>query len=193
MRKGVKVLIALAILAGVIIIGVGGYLGYLGAFSSPAVTESFTGPYTFAYEEFIGDYKESGPVFDRVYGALKSAGFNTTRGIGVYFDNPAEVPAHKLRSHCGVLIDRNDTARIPDLEKQFKIGRIGLRKSMVAEFPIRGSLSYMIGPMRAYPALAAYSKGKGYGIDVSYEVYDENSKRIYYIVPVGEHAGDGKK
>ncbi|MBN1532618.1 MAG: hypothetical protein JXA20_08150 [Spirochaetes bacterium] len=190
MSRGLKIVIIIAIVIGTLVAGVAGYLCYLGVFSSPQVSVSFTGPYTFAYEEFVGDYKESGPVFDRVYRALATAGFNTTRGIGVYFDNPAEVPADKLRSHCGVLIDRGDAARINLLEKQFKIGRIGLQRSMVAEFPIKGTLSYMIGPMRAYPALADYAKGKGYGIHVSYEVYDENSKTIYYIVPIADGAGE---
>jgi len=42
-------------------------------------------------------------VFDKIYKALEDEGIETTRAIGIYFDDPAAMPADELRSQCGVL------------------------------------------------------------------------------------------
>ncbi len=181
MKKASIIFVALIV---VIAVGFAGYLAYLGAFSTLSVTEMVTGPYEYAYEEHHGDYKESAPVFDRVYKTLQEKGIPIRFGFGVFFDDPAAVPADRLRSHCGMLIERKDISRITGSGQAIKTGSIGVQKSMVVEFPIKGSLSYMIGPMRAYPAIAAHAKKRGHRFEVSYEVYDGVDGKIYYIAPI---------
>jgi hypothetical protein len=161
-----------------------GFLAYLGLLPKAAVTETVTGPYTYAYEEFTGPYKNTGPVFDRVYKTLAAEGITTTKGIGVYFDNPMEVPADKLRSHCGSIIEEKDAAKVAALKDKVKIGTIQAQESVVVELPLKNSLSYMFGPMKAYPALGTYISEKGYKATRSFEIYDMSAKKILYVMQV---------
>jgi hypothetical protein len=56
---------------------------------------------------------------------------------------------------------------------------------MVVEFPLKNSLSYMIGPMKVYPVIAKYMKDKGYNNEVPMvELYDMMAKKIYYIANI---------
>lgn len=168
----------------IVLIGVVVFLAYIGVFSTPKATEMTTGPYTYVYEEFTGDYKKSGPVFDKVYKALENEGIKTTRGIGIYFDDPKEVPADKLRSHCGIIIEKNDLNKIEELEKKYKVGHIREHDSVVVEFPIKNMLSYMIGPMKCYPVLMKYAQKKGYKMTTSFELYDEPAKKILFVMEI---------
>lgn len=176
--------IILFVFLGLIILVVG-YLGYLGMFSKPVAAEQKIGPYTFVYEEFIGPYKDSGSVFEKVYNVLKENGIESTKGIGVYFDDPAKVEAEKLRSHCGAIIEEKDYNKLAQLEGLLKKGNLAQKDSIVVEFPKKGILSYMIGPMKCYPILAKYAKEKGYNIsDKGIEIYDEPAKKIYFIFQI---------
>ena len=162
------------------------FSAYMGMFSTPKATETETGPYTFVYEEFTGDYKKTGPVFDKIYKALEDEGIETTRAIGIYFDDPAVVPADELRSQCGIIIEENDLHKVQELEKKFNVGQIERCDSVVVEFSIKNSLSYMIGPMKCYPVLAKYAQEKGYNMTTSYELYDIPSKKILFIMEIVE-------
>jgi hypothetical protein len=53
---------------------------------------------------------------------------------------------------------------------------------VVAEFPLKTSLSYMVGAMKAYPVLSKYIAEKNYKVTSSLEVYDMSAKRIKYIM-----------
>ncbi len=180
-----RVLLIIAGIFGVLAVGMLGFAAYIGLFSTPKVTEMMVGPYTYIYEEFIGDYNKSGPVFDKVYNALKEKGIVTTKGLGVYFDDPAVVPADKLRSYCGVVIEKDDLNRISEFETKFKIGKIARNKKMVIEFPVKNGLSYMVGPMKCYPALLKYTRENNYKPDaLSFEVYDEPAQKILFVMEI---------
>ncbi|MBN1621779.1 MAG: hypothetical protein JW871_04230 [Endomicrobiales bacterium] len=176
--------IALGVIAAGII-GLISFLFYMGVFSTPEVTEMETGPYTIVYEEFIGDYKKSGQVFERVGKAMEKEGIKTTRGFGIYFDDPKMVPADKLRSHCGLVIEGDNLKMVPELKKKYNIQVIDKSNRIVIEFPIKNMLSYVIGPMKCYPAFSEYSKEKGYKVDSpGYELYDMQSKKILFMMDI---------
>ncbi|MFI5384858.1 MAG: GyrI-like domain-containing protein [Fimbriimonadales bacterium] len=46
----------------------------------------------------VGSYDEVGPVFDQLWNWTQAQGIPTERTIGVYWDDPDEVPAARLRS-----------------------------------------------------------------------------------------------
>jgi AraC family transcriptional regulator len=46
----------------------------------------------------VGSYDGVGPVFDQLWNWLEAKGIPTQRTIGIYWDNPDEVPASQLRS-----------------------------------------------------------------------------------------------
>jgi GyrI-like small molecule binding domain len=161
------------------------FLIYMGIFSSPKVTEQTTGPYTYVYQEFTGPYKDTGPIFTKVDNALRAQGIESTLGIGVYYDNPAQTPADKLRSDCGTIINKTDVLKAKKLENDLKLGQFPKTTRMVVKFPIKNMFSFFIGPMKAYPAMMKYTESKGYtGETCGYEIYDMENKIIYYQMDI---------
>jgi AraC family transcriptional regulator len=51
-----------------------------------------------------GSYDGIGPVFDKLWGWVESNSVPVLRTIGIYWDNPDEVPVNKLRSAACVEI-----------------------------------------------------------------------------------------
>lgn len=168
----------------VVIILVIGFLSYMGFFSQINPYESKLGPFTIAYESFIGPYAKTGPVFARVTEALKAEGIVATRGLGIYYDNPSQVPADKLRSDCGAVIEEKDLAQLNKIRTKFQVKEIAQKDSVVVEFPIRNALSYMFGPMKAYPVLTKYIGEKKYRVTMSYELYDEAHGKAFFVMVI---------
>ncbi len=177
MKIGKWLLIVVAV---VVVLGAG-YLTYLGYFSSPKPYETKTGPYVIAYESFVGPYSKTGPVFASVYDALEAVGVKGRLGIGIYYDDPARVPADKLRSDCGMVLEKGDLAK---LKGKFNIKVLPKTDSVIVEFPIRNTLSYAIGPMKAYPILMRYAREKNYKTAGAYELYDEINRKIYFVMAI---------
>lgn len=161
-----------------------GFLGYLGLLSEPKVSEMKTGPYTLVYEDFVGPYSQTGPIIARVYQAVKAAGFETLNGLGLYFDDPRKVAANQLRSQVGVVIENKDLAKFAKVSRKFKVKKIPQTDSIVVEFPIRNNLSYMLGPIKGYPALTSWAKAKGYKMARPFEFYDLPGKKILFIMEI---------
>jgi hypothetical protein len=160
------------------------FWGYMGMFSSVLVIEKEMGPYTLVYDSFVGDYKDTGPVFARIHESLLKDGITTTDGIGIYHDDPAKVPAGQRRSDCGSVLPEKDLSRVPELQQKYRIMVLEKKKSMVAVFPVKNSLSYMLGPMKGYKALMDYAGAKGYRLAEPYEYYDMAGKRVCFVMPI---------
>ena len=168
----------------VIVILLVAWLAYMGIFGSVKVTEREMGPYTIVYDNYVGPYANTMKVFEKVYKAVKSVSVESVAGIGIYYDIPGKVASDKLRSSCGAVIDPKDIRKIYPLRKQFKVMALPKKMSMVAEFPIRNSLSFMIGPMKGYPAIMNYMKEKGYKMAMPYEYYDMKTNKILYVMVI---------
>ncbi|MGL4370783.1 MAG: GyrI-like domain-containing protein, partial [Spirochaetota bacterium] len=106
-----------------------------------------------AYSDFTGPYKNTGPAMDAVYESLKSDGISAATGAGLYYDNPAVVPADKLRSRVGAVIDGKNKSAFDRVRAKYATMKIPAGRYVYAEFPRRNILSYMIGPMRVYPVI----------------------------------------
>ncbi|MBU0683063.1 MAG: GyrI-like domain-containing protein [Candidatus Omnitrophota bacterium] len=178
---GIIVLVLVALITG--------FLFYEGVFYSVKVTEEVIGDYWVVYEGHIGSYEQVGPVMEKIYQNLKKDGVDTTVGFGIYYDNPQKVEKSKLRSEIGAVLDEKDYGKINDLKTKYNIKEIKKRKSLVASFPIRNTLSFMVGPIKVYPAMEEYSKKNkidlnkvkdSYGL----ELYDMKNKKTIYIMPV---------
>ncbi len=165
----------------VVIVLAAGYLAYLGLFSSPKPYEAEMGPFTIAYESCTGPYSQTGTTFAKVYDALEAQGIKGRMGLGIYYDNPAQVPAEKLRSDCGMVLEKGDLAK---LKGKFKVKKLARTDSVVVEFPLRNTLSYAIGPMKAYPVLMKYAQEKGLKATGSYELYDEANRKIFFVLQI---------
>jgi len=163
-----------------------------GFFAPVSVVEQKLGPYAFVYEPFTGDYKLTGKVFEQVQKALEREGIETRKALGIYYDDPQRVPAAKLRSECGSVLENEYLPKAKYLiSKQFKIKVIPPRQSVAADFPIRGPYSYMIGPIKVYPVLKKYCADRKYAVSLVYEIYDRERQKISYVIQVkGENQRD---
>lgn len=133
------------------------------------------------YQDYVGGYSTTGPVFTKVFAALAKEGISTTKGIGIYLDPPT-VPAEKQRSQIGCILEGKDLKKLNQLSKLFKAKNIALRDSIVIEFPIRNTLSYMIGPMKAYPELSKVASAQKLKVNLVMEVYDMQAMKTLYIM-----------
>lgn len=165
----------------------GGVLVYHGFFTTPRVAEKEMGPYTVAVKRVAGPYYKVGPTMMEVDAYLRELGLEPTKGIGLFYDDPATVAESDLRSDMGDVLEGVDEEALAKIKEKYEVKDIPAVRSAVVTFPIKSMLSYMIGPMKVYPALSAYWKEKGYATDTegySMELYDVPGKTIYYIMPI---------
>ena len=146
------------------------------------VTVSKQGGETLVYEEFIGDYKLSAPVMDRIYySLLEDHKIETFKGFGIYYDNPRKVEKSKLRSEVGCILEDISEEVIERLAGKYNIRIFPAKDFMVAEFPYKGKLSVMIGIMKVYPAINKFAGENGFAEDGwVMEIYDIPGKKIVY-------------
>lgn len=159
-------------------------LWYLGAFSSIKVVEKEMGPFVMAYESFVGPYQNTPPVFEKVQKILTDADIKSTKGLGVYYDDPSKVAQDKLRSDCGAIIEPQDLSKLVKVRKELKVKVLPKRMCLVAEFPLKNQLSMIIGIMKAYPAIAKIAAEKKYKMTASMELYDMPAKKTLYIMEI---------
>lgn len=156
---------------------------YLGVFSTLNIEDKKEGGFTAAGLEFTGPYSEVGKHMKAVDEKLKSAGITSKRGFGIYYDDPKTTPPKKCRSFIGTVLEEKELDKISRLRSEgFKIDYIPLSEAVVTTFPAKSSLSYMIGPMKVYPAMSKYLEDKKYTVTRSLEVYDMPAKKITYIM-----------
>ncbi len=160
-------------------------LARYGLFSSVSVTEKEVGPLLLVYKKHIGDYKNVAPVMDEIYYDLKdNHAIETTKGFGLYYDNPREVEKDKLRSIVGCIVEGKSIEDLTALNHQYGIREYPSSKSIVAEFPYKGTLSVMLGIFKVYPKLSAYIDENRYPKTPILEIYDQPNMKIEYIASV---------
>jgi hypothetical protein len=172
-------LIIIAVLALIFMLS-GWYMGY---FSLINIEEKEEGGYKIIGVNVTGPYSNVAKDMEQVSKQLKDMGVVSTKGFGIYYDDPKMVPAEKCRSFVGNIIEEKDFKLVSEFKPEgLKIDSILKAKSVVAEFPIKNSLSFMIGPMKVYPALSNYMRGKGYTSVLSVEIYDIPNKKIMFMM-----------
>lgn len=158
-------------------------VGYIGLFTTIKIEEKTVGGYKLAGKEFVGPYSKVGKLIMDVDKKLKDIGVISTKGFGIYYDDPKNVPADSCRSFVGNVLEEKDQGRMDELAlKGFKIDSIPFKNSIVAYFPIKTRLSYMIGPMKVYPEFSKYINEKGYKVTRSIEIYNIPDKQIEFIM-----------
>ena len=181
-----RILKILAVVVVVALLAVAGLSAYMGIFNNMKVEERMTGPYTYVYEQYVGDYKNTGSVFDKLYKSLQSDGIKTVRAIGIYYDDPMSVPKELLRSDCGCVLEEKDYPALPKLLEKYTVKTLPAKERVAVSFPIRNPLSYFIGSMKAYPVLMKYISEKGYKVVNAIEFYDNPNRKIEYYLEVGK-------
>lgn len=156
---------------------------YMGYFSRVNIVEKDEGGFKVIGVNVTGPYSNVAKDMERVSKQLKEMGVICTKGFGIYYDDPKMVNAEKCRSFVGNIIDEKDFKIVSELKPEgLKIDSIPKAKTVVAEFPIKNTLSYMIGPMKVYPALSNYMSARGYTSVLSVEIYDIPNKKIMFMM-----------
>jgi effector-binding domain-containing protein len=168
----------------ILIAGVIGGLFYFGILQEVEIKEQEVGPFKVVYETHIGDYSKVGSIQDEIYSSLVDDGINTTKGFGIYYDNPQEVEKEQLRSEVGVIIDEKDYPKIYELKGKYNVKDIPKANNVIATFPYRNKYSIMIGVFKVYPKLKEYIEEKGYGPTPAMEIYDTDNQKIAYLFEI---------
>lgn len=169
-----------AIVGGIIVVIIV-FLGYYGLFTRITVEEKSLDSFWMVYKKHVGEYKDVGPVMDAIYKGLKDDySITTTRGFGLYYDNPREVPKEKCRSIAGCILENADVGRVDELREKYFVREYPASGIVTAEFPFRGTLSIIIGIFKVYPKLGKYIKEKGYAPRPMFEIYDTPGKKTVY-------------
>lgn len=101
----------------------------------------------------------------------------------VIYDDPKTTPKEKCRSFVGNIIEQKDCDKIKFIEaKGLKIDSIPNEQDIVAEFPLKNMISYMIGPMKVYPEFSKYIIEKKYKPTLSFEIYNNTEKKIVFVM-----------
>lgn len=159
------------------------FLWYVGLFSNIKIDEKKAGGYKVVGKEIIGPYSKAGQYIKEVESKLKGLGIGTTKGFGIYYDDPKITSPQQCRAFVGTIIEEKDFNKIKNMQlTDLKIDSIPIAESIVAEFPLKNTLSYMIGPMKVYPAFSKYIKEKKYKTTLSFEIYDVHEKVIVFVM-----------
>ena len=104
-------------------------LARYGLFSSVSISEKNVGPYSLVYKTHIGDYKSVGPIIGELYYDLKNNySIETTKGFGLYYDNPQEVDKAKLRSIVGCIVEGRSVEDLKKVSNKYGVKRIPIFK-----------------------------------------------------------------
>jgi hypothetical protein len=77
--------------------------------------------------------------------------------------------------------------KIENNRDELSFKTIEKQKYLVAEFPIKNMLSYMLGPIKIYPAFSRYLKDKNIGVPTKgLELYDMTNKTIVFMMELRE-------
>ena len=170
-----------AVVIGVLLLGLIGLYAYYGGFAaiSPEIRE--LGGETLVYEPMTGDYGQSAEISDRVYQKLlDDYQIETTRGFGLYYDNPQTTEKELLRADVGCILE-SDFEKTAVLKNDFEIRQYPEGTYLTAEFPYKGMPSILIGIMKVYPVLNGYLEENGYRVDSpALEIWDLPNQRIMY-------------
>jgi hypothetical protein len=164
-----------------------GFLWYMGYFASVKIEEKEDGGYFVVGKEVIGPYSEVGKHMLEADNKLKGLGIICTKGFGIYYNDPNTTPKEKCRSLVGNIVEVKDLEKIKNAQLEgLKIDSIPKAKAVVAEFPIKNTLSYMLGPTKVYSKFSRYITEHNYKIALSFEIYDMPKEKIIFVMQYSE-------
>ncbi len=158
------------------------FVAYYGGFRQITFTTATEGGEVLVYEDVVGDYGKTGEVMDSVYTKLLNIEkIKTTKGFGIYYDDPKKVDKDKLRSEVGCIVEGIDSLKMLDLKKKYKVKICPIAYYLTTEFPHKSVMSIMFGIMKVYPAMSKYLKQNRLSeLGPVMEIYDMPNKKIKY-------------
>lgn len=98
--------------------------------------------------------------------------------LGVYLDNPEEVPPSECRARIGVIVDDEDAAEcvLPSVTYRSQ-------ETAQTQLPYFDLISVLIAVYKAYPAFSKFCKNRGASADEyveMIEVYDKSKRTVTF-------------
>jgi hypothetical protein len=151
----------------------GGFAAWLGAFAEIAIEERPVGPYAFAYRELPNATPaDVGRVTEALVAELSALGATGLRPLGVYApDGSAQI---------GVAVGGGieKLAGLADVQTR----ELRAERGLVARFPWRMPLSFVVSYLRVNPAFERYREAKGYEQAAAWVLLDGDT--IVNMMPV---------
>lgn len=161
------------------------FLGYFGAFATIQVEKNVVNEIFFVKERVTGDYSQTPVVQDRLFGQLQKDSIVSTKGIGIYYENPEEVQTEELRSDIGCVIEKDDVGLLRE-KTGYDLDTLPSGNYIIAEFPFRGTLSVIFGVIRVYPKLTAYAEKHDLELSYGVELCDVPENKMIYMMRIAE-------
>ena len=164
----------------IILIVLGYFAFYLGAFKPVLFDMGEFGPYNLVYKKHLGAYHKIVPVIESVEQWVKSHGESCAKSFGEYIDDPQQVEQERLRSLGGCIVEKAFETLPPELEQ----------KTLPKQFFIRGQFdgSPAIGPYKVYLKAQNLMNEKGLVPNGSvfeiYEVISQKEMKTTYLFSV---------
>jgi DNA gyrase inhibitor len=155
--------------------------GYYGGLKKIDLEVQSKGGETIVYKNVTGAYNQASNYVGKIHSFLiRNFNIETTKGIGIFYDNPKNVDKEKLRSDVGCILDNPEDSTNVIISEKFQVITLPKGDYIVTEFPMKGNLSILIGVMRVYPALSKYCQEHGYKDSPVTEIYDFPNKKITF-------------
>lgn len=151
------------------------FLAWLGAFTSVSIEERPIGPFVFVYRDLPeATPADVGRVTSELVAELAAAGVTGVKPLGVYApDGSAQI---------GVAVGEGaeKVAGLPDVRARALVAERGL----VARFPWRMPLSFVVSYLRVNPAFERYREAKGYAVAPAWVLLEGDE--IVNMMPIAE-------
>ncbi|KAA6337094.1 hypothetical protein EZS27_014806 [termite gut metagenome] len=155
--------------------------GYFGGFSKIIIRTLKAGGEVLVYENVTGAYNQASKVSNKIYyDLLNTEKIPTTKGFGIYYDNPKNVEQSKLRSEVGCIVDAVDNNLMDKLKEKYQVKTVPEENCLVVEFPFKGGFSILVGMIKVYPVIEKYVTENNYLDGPVMEIYDVPNKKIIY-------------
>jgi effector-binding domain-containing protein len=177
-----KIIKIISIIIGIILVIFVGIYGYFGGFSNLHFVIAETGGEILIYEELTGSFSKSSEAMDKIYySLLENEKIETTKGFGIYYDNPAEVEESKLRFDAGCIVENIDESTLAELKTKYKVKIFPKEKYLNTEFPYKGTASIFVAIAKVYPAMNEFVEENNYNeTGFVMEIYDIPNEKIIY-------------
>jgi hypothetical protein len=155
---------------------------YAGMFDKLSLEIAQVGPYPIVYREYKGPYDEVKFALHDVYRYLKTKRMQwTSRGIGIFYDDPRTVKQQDLRGIAGCVTD----TLLTNLDTPYKSQILPKTRAIVGTFHIRSFLSNYTGTQKYYSAKESFAReNKVVLAGPVIELFDMGARRVFYIAPV---------
>ena len=155
--------------------------GYLGVFSRIEIEEREVGPYSLVYREMRGtDLQQVGAITTGLELLLERNGV-TARPFDVFY--PKDAQPNEIGFALTTRVGDETRARLAATDG-VRLREVPRQRALVARFPWRSRLSFLVGYLKVDPALRAYRQKAGYKDAPAYALNEGTT--IAYMQPVLE-------